>query len=188
MRRSWTLIAVVAVSGLVAGAGGAAPTDFGKVFCGGFDFGTSGQAGNSPIYKISNATSEGDAYSDMCDGSEDGSYTWKLQHGKINVDTDRGNEHGTFTYLNGPEQLGGIFNGKVIVYDPVTCVEEADDAQDNVVYQSAGRFNTLRRNANRTGSDSSFHAHGTYTVTVTADETSGDAACFFEAHLAGLQN
>ncbi len=181
-----TLIGVAAMS-----VASAAPTAFSKTLCGGWDFGNSGQAGNSPILKLNGAASAGTAYTDVCDGDEDGSYTWTVRHGKVNTDTSKGNEHGTFTYKSGPATLGGIFNGAIAVFNPVTCTE-AEEEQDNIVYQSSGRFNTLKQNSNRTGSDSTFHANGTYIVTVTADKTADDedgpAECHVAVTLTGMQN
>jgi len=181
-KRALSVIATVIAAGLMSAAV-AAPTAFSKTFCGDWDFGNAGQAGNSPILKLNGAASAGTAYTDACDGEEDGTYTWTVRHGKVNTDTAKGNEHGTFTYKSGSNTLGGIFNGAITVFKPVTCTE-TDEAQDNVVYQSSGRYNTLKKNSGRTGSDSTFHTNGTYIVTVTADKTADDEDGPAECHVA----
>jgi hypothetical protein len=125
-----------------------------------------------------------------CMSSDGGSFSWTLRHAQINVaggaGTD-GTEHGTFNFSNSAETVGAIFNGQVATFVNSYCTGDGNqsDCPNQVVYSSAGNYNSLKNNQGLTGMPSTVHVNGGYVVTITSmqDMTSGACHCQFDAEL-----
>jgi hypothetical protein len=204
MTRRWGLIAAmpaavagigIATLGAHAGTAGQ-PTPQSAILCGlympsdGVD-NVSGQSAQDHVdgadvsggqYYTPDATHKTcqDEYNNGNFNSGTQTFTWKVNHSNVDVNRERGTEHGQFV-LSGSSAWEAGFQGQIFNYDfatPLTSQDTQDTApgENNstltLFYQSghpggAGNFNT------HGGAATGQHYRGTYGVTVYQDNTMG---------------
>lgn len=137
-------------------------------------------AGNSPVLKSGPAdVSSGNTHETDCSDSDNGDYTWSLDHATSQVSPgngkQHGTEHGTWTVvLDDGTATSGIYNGRI------TSEDCANATQDGPCFSSSGRINSTSDDAN--GDDSGDespvpHWVGRYTTTITATGCGDENGC-----------
>jgi len=151
-------LGAVLASGAFAGTAGP-PVDSSVTLCGTGNAPTVTQDGQSSESKFGGATFMVGKQSagTQCDGSNsantDGS-TWTISHGNVNVDTERGTEHGQYL-LSGSSRQGG-FNGHVTDFD-FNGTDPCVDSKDRTVYYQSGRATDCAPSFGPVGN---FNTHG----------------------------
>jgi hypothetical protein len=206
----------VAVAGVCLGAFGASAGSAGKpvatraLLCGLWMNGTDRMSGQSSIDHPAGAASMGQYYAytgQTCESEYNGNggfnsgsqtFMWTVNHSNVNVDSERGTEHGLFT-LSGSGTLGAGFNGHITNFDFGSTPDSNGNRQ--IWYASGhaydpstspsgpGNFNT------HGGASSGQHFRGTYGTIVYQDSNNSNSPCqtgsanfCFEAILIGFTN
>jgi hypothetical protein len=105
-------------------------------------------------------------------------FTWKINHSNVDVQRERGTEHGLFTLQNTSAWAAG-FQGQISNYDfatPLTSQAGDDNGTTTVYYTSghpdgAGNFNT------HGGAATGAHYRGTYGTVVYQDDSNNMSPC-----------
>jgi hypothetical protein len=178
------------------------------LLCGTWMQGDDRISGNSAIDHPSGAEAMGRQYDYSGQSCEDeqgnsgtGMFTWTVGHSTVNVNRDRGTEHGAFTLDTTGNRKAG-FNGHVTDYGFGTPISAADPKAcgDRQVYYTSGQaygngcspsgpgnFNT------QGGAQLDQHFRGKYGTVVYQDDNNnscktGSQSYCFEAILAGQTN
>lgn len=202
MRRRWGLIAAapaaaaglaIAAFGVSAGSSAGQPQSQNALLCGLYMPGADDVSGNSNQDHVSGAKVSMGQYYDYnaanssCDKEYNGTggfnsgtqtFTWKVTHSNVNVDTEKGTEHGLFTLQNSSAWAAG-FQGRISNYDfmtPLTPQAGDDNGTQTIYYVSGhpggdGNFNT------HGGAASGAHYRGTYGTIVYQDDSNSKSPC-----------
>ena len=224
MTRRWIAVAaapaavgaiVAATLGVAAGSSAGKPQPVSALLCGLFMPGTDSISGNSRQDHPSGAASMGQYYTytgQNCESEYNGNggfnsgsqmFTWTVNHSNVDVDRERGTEHGLFS-LDSSAPLQAGFNGHVTNYDfttPLTTAAPDSNGNRDIFYASGhaydpsgspsgpGNFNT------HGGASTGQHFRGTYGTIVYQDENNNNSPCqagssnyCFEAILIGQTN
>jgi hypothetical protein len=174
------------------------PVATNDLFCGLWTQGSDRIAGNSNIDHPSGASATGNVYdytAQTCESEYNGSggfksgsdmFTWTISHSNVNTSTERGTEHGIYTFASSSALLAG-FNGQVTNYDfttPITSSETPDANGNRRIYYAsghaydpsgsgsgAGNFNT------HGGAATGQHFRGKYGTIVYQDANNSQSPC-----------
>jgi hypothetical protein len=124
-------------------------------------------------------------------------FTWKINHSNVDVQRERGTEHGQFV-LSGSSTWEAGFQGQISEFDFATAIAAPADPTDNgtitIYYMSgqpggAGNFNT------HGGAATGQHYRGNYGTIVYQDDNNNNSPCpkgksnyCFQALLSGFVN
>jgi hypothetical protein len=185
---------------------------FDQTFCGGWDASMANENGQSNEFRLTppsgGTNSSGNAFagtspSTPCSAetaSADGTYTWSVVHGNVNmtkagsgVPGNLGTEHGNFTFTpNGGSPDNGQFNGRILVYNQAALDNCTSPANNNcsatatmgctmtTAYESFGRYH-LSDPSQSPPVDTGWY--GTLVVSNTGCPNSSDNGCCYQADL-----
>jgi len=200
MTRRWGLIAAMpaAAAGIALATLGVAAGTAGKpqaqnaLLCGLYTPGADSVSGNSNQDHVNGASvSMGQYY--MLDSSNNSceqeynngnfksgaqTFTWKVNHSNVDVQRERGTEHGQFVLASTSSWAAG-FQGQIFNYDfgtPLTTQAGDNNGTTTVYYESghpggAGNFNT------HGGAATGAHYRGTYGTIVYQDDNNNNSPC-----------
>lgn len=203
MNRRWGLVAAspaaaagiaLATLGVAAGSSAGKPVAQNALLCGMYmpSDGVDNVSGNSNQDHVDGADVSGGQYYNF-DSSNSScqqeynngafksgaqTFTWKVNHSNVDVQRERGTEHGQFALQNSSAWEAG-FQGQIFNYDfatPLTTQAGDDNGTTTVYYQSghpggAGNFNT------HGGAATGQHYRGTYGVVVYQDDSNNNSPC-----------
>ncbi len=135
------MLAAASGYGAYAGTAAGRPIDSSVTLCGTGSMGQDIQEGASsqdhPASSSFMANEETAGTQCNSDNSTAGTDSWTIDHSNVNLDTERGTEHGIFQRSNGAPPAG--FNGHITDYDHQAGGDPCVDAAGRTVYYLSGK-------------------------------------------------